>query len=96
MKREDVFKFLPMLVLEFFLDWFVFIWGREQFSKMSNEISPRSHYYLKDFKRVYYVCCGLLYGNEDQTLLIDDEPNKVIQNPNWSDHFLKSFKGQIL
>ncbi len=96
MKLEDVLKFLPMLVLEFFWDWFVFIWGCEQCSKMFNEISPGSHYYLKDLKQVYYACCGLLYGNEYQTLLIDDEPIKVLQNPKWSDIFLKSFRGQIL
>jgi hypothetical protein len=51
---------------------------------MSSEISSGSHYYLKDLKWMYYVCRGLcLYGLEDQTLLIDDEPNKAFQNPKW-------------
>jgi hypothetical protein len=36
---------------------------------------------------MYYVCCGLLYGKEDQTLLINDEPNKVLWNPKWSGLF---------
>jgi hypothetical protein len=36
-----------------------------------------SYHYLKDLKHVYYFCCGILYGKEDQMLLIDDEPNKV-------------------
>jgi hypothetical protein len=29
----------------------------------------------------------------DQTLLIDDEPNKALQNPKWSRLFLEPFKG---
>jgi hypothetical protein len=45
---------------------------------MSNEISFGSHYYLEDLKCVYYGCDMLPYGKEDQTLLIDDEPNKVL------------------
>jgi hypothetical protein len=35
----------------------------------------------------------LPYGKEDQTLLIDDEPDKVLWNTNWSGLFLESFKG---
>jgi hypothetical protein len=62
MKFEDVLEVLPMLMLESFLYWFIFIWGHEQFSKMFGEISPRSHYYLKDLKHVYYVCYGKDYG----------------------------------
>jgi len=38
------------------------------------EISSRSHYYLK---QVYYACHGQPYGKENQTLLIDNEPNKA-------------------
>jgi hypothetical protein len=38
------------------------------------EISSRSYYYLK---QVYYACHGLPYRKEDQTLLIDNEPNKA-------------------
>jgi hypothetical protein len=76
MKPEDVLEVLPMLMVESFLDQFIFIWGREQCSQTSSEISPMSHYYLKDLKHVYYACHGKDYG-EDQTLLIDDEPNKV-------------------
>ncbi len=45
---------------------------------------------------MYYGCCGLLYGKEDQTLLIDDEPSKTFWNPNWSDFFLESLKGELL
>jgi hypothetical protein len=45
---------------------------------------------------MYYTCCGLPYGKEDQTLLIDDEPNKVIQNPKWSGFFSKSSRGHML
>jgi hypothetical protein len=31
---------------------------------------------------MYYACHMLPYGKEDQTLLIDDEPNKALWNPN--------------
>ncbi len=50
MKLGDVVEVLPMFVHENFLDWFIFIWGREQCFKMSSEIFPRSHDYLKDLK----------------------------------------------
>jgi hypothetical protein len=87
MKLEDVLEVLPMLMPESFLDQFPFIWGHEQCSKRFDEISPRSHYYLKDLKHVYYVCCGKDYGKEDQTLLIDNEPNKALWNLKWTSHF---------
>jgi hypothetical protein len=61
MKFEDVLELFPMLVPKSFLDQFVFIWGHEQCSKTSNEISPESHYYLKDLKHVYYGCHGKDY-----------------------------------
>jgi hypothetical protein len=82
MKLEDVLEVLPMLMPKFFVDRFVFIWGHEQCSKTTSQISPRSHYYLKDLKHIYYGCCGLPYGKEDQTLLIDDEPSKHHGIPN--------------
>ncbi len=49
MKLEDVLEVLPMLIPKNLLD-LVFIWGCGQCSKMSSEISPESHYYLKDLK----------------------------------------------
>ncbi len=73
-----------------FLDRFVFFWGCEQCSKMFGEISHVSHYYLKDLKCVYYVCHGKDYGKEDQTLLINNEPNKVLWNSKWTGLFLES------
>jgi hypothetical protein len=45
---------------------------------------------------VYYGCSGLPYGKEDQTLMIDDEPNKTLWNSKWSGLFLESFKGELL
>jgi hypothetical protein len=62
MKLEDVLEVFPMLMPKSFLDRFIFIWGHEQCSKTFGEISPKSHYYLKDLKRVYYACCGKDYG----------------------------------
>jgi hypothetical protein len=93
MKLEDVLEGFPMLIPKTFLERFVFIWGHEQCSKMSSQISYGSYYYLKDLKIMYYNCCGLPYNKEDQTLLIDDEPNKALRNPKWNVFFLESFNG---
>jgi hypothetical protein len=96
MKLEDVLEVLSMFMPKNFMDWFVFIWGHEQCSKIVGQISPGFHYYLKDLKCVYDGCHGLPNGKEDQTLLIDDEPNKAIQNSKCSGFFLESFTGQML
>jgi hypothetical protein len=93
MKLEDLLEVLPMFMLESFLDQFIFIWGHEQCSKTSSEISPKPHYYLKDLKHVYYACRGNDYGKEDQTLFIDDEPSKALWNLKWIGFFLESFRG---
>jgi hypothetical protein len=71
----------------------MFIWGCEQCSNTFGEISPSSYYYLKDLNHVYYACRGLPYGKEDQTLLINNEPNKAFRNPKWSGLFLESLRG---
>jgi hypothetical protein len=78
MKLEDVLEVLPMFMPENFFYQFVFIWGCEQCSKTSREISSRSHYYLKDLKCLYYSYHGKDYGKEDQTLLINNKPNKAL------------------
>jgi hypothetical protein len=96
MEFNDMLEVLPMLMFENFMDQFIFIWGCEQCSKMVHKISLGSHYYLKDLKCVYYVCHGLPYGKEDQTLFIDDEPSKALWNSKWNGLFLESFKGQML
>jgi hypothetical protein len=82
-KLKDMLEVLPMLMFDNFVNQFVFIWGHEQCSKMSSEISPRSHYYLKDLKGMQYACHRLPYGEEDQTLLIDNEPSNAFWVPNW-------------
>ncbi len=41
---------------------------------------------------MYYACCGLSYGKEDQMFLIDNEPNKAFWNAKWSGLSLASFK----
>ncbi len=64
--------------------------------KTSSQISLGSYYYLKDLKHLYYGCCGLPYGKEDQTLLIHNEPSKTLLNPKWNSLFLESFKGELL
>ncbi len=88
MKLKDVLEVPPMLMPKTFVGWLIFIQGCEQCSKTYDIISPGSYYYLKDLQQVYYVCCGLPYGKEDQTLLINDEPNKAFQNSKWSGLFL--------
>ncbi len=82
-----------MLLLNMFLDQFVFIWGCEHCYKTFGVITSGSYYYLKDLKYVYYACYGLPYKKENQMLLIDDEPTKVFQNPKWSGLYFESFKG---
>lgn len=52
-------------------------------------------YCLKDLTKIYFTCCGLLYGKEKQTLLIDVEPSEALRNPKWSGFFTKSFKGLL-
>jgi hypothetical protein len=44
-------------------------------------------YCLKDLTKVYFACRGMLYGKEKQTLFIDDEPTKALQNPKWNGFF---------
>ncbi len=78
MKLEDVLEVLPMLMLEKFLNEFIFIWEHEQCSKTCGEITLRSYYYIKDLKRVYYASRGLPYWMEDQTLLIDDKLSETL------------------
>jgi hypothetical protein len=46
--------------------------------------------------RVHFACRGLPYGAKDQTLFIDDEPNKALKNPRWNGLFLEPFKGHEL
>jgi hypothetical protein len=46
-------------------------------------------------KCIYYGCHGLPYGKEDQTLFIDDEPSKVLQNFKWNDLFFESLQGAM-
>jgi hypothetical protein len=83
-----------MLMPKKFLDQFYFIWRCEQCSHTFGQITPRSYYYIKDLKQVYHACCGLPFGKEYQTLLIDDEPNNLsLHNPKCSFLFLKSFMG---
>jgi len=47
-------------------------------------------------KKNYYVCHGLPFQKENQTLLIDDEPNHALQNPKWNGLFLKYFMGHVM
>ncbi len=50
MKLEDVFKVLPMLIPNMFVD-------QLDFNLDANNV-PRSYYYLKHLKRVHYDCHG--------------------------------------
>ncbi len=38
----------------------------------------------------------LLYGTEDPTLFMDNEPSEALHNSKWSGQFLESFRGQML
>jgi len=54
------------------------------------------YYYLKDLDRIHLACKSLLYGDKDQTLLIDDELSKAFRNPKWKGLFLEPFRGREL
>ncbi len=74
------------------LGWVHFYLGTWTIFENFVGITPKSYYHMKDLKCVYSAYCGLPYGMENQTLLIDDKPNKVFQNG----FFLESFRGEIL
>jgi hypothetical protein len=94
MKLGDVLEVFQVLMLEKFLDQFIFIWRFEQCSQNFGQITPRSYYCIKDLKQVYYACRGFPFGIEDQTLLINDEPSNLrLQNPKCNGLSLKSFMG---
>jgi hypothetical protein len=78
MLLEDVMEILPILMPQVFIYQFFFIWGHEQCYMTSNQLKVRTYYYLKDLRRVYFTCLGLPYGKKDQTLFIEDEPNKAL------------------
>jgi hypothetical protein len=60
------------------------------------QLTTGNYYCLKDLSCVYSTCQGLPYGKEDQTLFIDDKPNKVLQNSKSNGLFLESFRGHKL
>ncbi len=90
---EDVFKILPLLMPKTLVDQFVFVWGHEQCITITNHLTCSIDYYLKDLDQVHLACRGLLYGDRDQTLFINDELSKALQNLKWSRLFLEPFKG---
>jgi hypothetical protein len=93
---ENVLEILPLLMPKTFIDQFVFIWGHEQCIGITGQLTHSVYYYLKDLDRVHLACKSLPYGERDQTLIIDDEPNKALWNPKWNGLFLKPFKGPKL
>jgi len=75
---EDVMEVLNLLLLQDFIDQFVFIWGHEQCLMKSNQFTIGNYYCLKDLNHMYSACQGLPYGREDQTLFINDELSKAL------------------
>jgi len=65
---KDVMQVLLLLVPQTFVDQFVFIWGCEQCIKTFGQLTIGTYYYLKHLNHAYFVCRGLHYGIEDQTL----------------------------
>jgi hypothetical protein len=61
---EDVMEVLTLLLLQDFIDQFFFIWGHEQCSMTSSQLTTRNYYYLKDLSRVYSTYQRLPYGQE--------------------------------
>jgi hypothetical protein len=81
MLLEDVMEVLTLLLLQDFIDQFVFIWGHEQYVMTLSQFIVGNYYCLKDLNHVYFACQGLPYGKEDQTLLINDEWTKLFEIP---------------
>jgi hypothetical protein len=77
MLLKDVLEILPLLMPKTLIDQFVFVWGCEQYIITMGKLRRLVYYYLKDLDQVHFTCRGLPYGDRDQTLLINDEPNKV-------------------
>ncbi len=66
------------------VDQFVFVWGHEQCTTITNKLTHSIYYYLKDLDQVHLACRGLPYGDKDETLVIDNEPNKALRNLKWN------------
>jgi hypothetical protein len=82
MLLKDVFEIIPLLMPKTFIDQFVFVWGRGQCTITMSQFTDLVYYYLKDLNRIHSTCRGLPCGDKNQTLFIDDELSKALQNPN--------------
>jgi hypothetical protein len=96
MLLKDVLEILPLLMPKILINQFVFVWGHEQCTTTTGQLTRSIYYYLKDLDRIHLACKGFPYGDRDQTLFIDDEPNKAFQNPKWNGLFLEPFRGREL
>jgi hypothetical protein len=96
MLLKDVLENLPLLMPKTLINQFVFIWGCKQCITTTGQFTHFVYYYLKDLDQVHFACRGLPYGDKNQTLFINDESSKALQNPKWSGLFLKPFKGHEL
>ncbi len=65
-----------MLMPKTFIDQFVFVWGREQCIVTTGQLTHLIYYYLKDLDQVHIAYKSFPYGERDQTLINDDDPNK--------------------
>jgi hypothetical protein len=77
MLLEDVLEILPLLMPKTLINQFVFVWGCEQCTTTMSQLTHSVYYYLKDLDRVHFACRSLPYGDKNQTLFINDEPNKA-------------------
>jgi hypothetical protein len=82
MLLEDVFKVLALLMPKSFINQFVFVWGCEQCVATMGQFTHINYHYINDLDQIHFACKGLPYEDRDQTLFIDNEPSKAIQNPN--------------
>jgi hypothetical protein len=55
----------------------MFVWGHEQCTTTTSQLTLSVYYYLKDLDWVHLACKGLFYGDKDQTMFIDDELSKA-------------------
>jgi hypothetical protein len=84
MLLKNILQILPLLMPKSLVDQFVFVWGHEQCTTITNMFTHLVYYYLKDLDQVHLACRGLPYGDKDETLVIDKEPNKALRNLKWN------------
>jgi len=57
-------ELLFMSMPQIFVEQLFFTWGCEQFYMTSCQLNIKTHYYLLDFRSMYFACQELPYGKK--------------------------------